>query len=237
MRKTLIAQAEKIGLTLSPEQAEKFEVYHEMLIDANRKMNLTRVPEDIQEAVDRNYLDSIAPAALPPFSGAKSAVDVGSGAGFPGVPLSILLPETHFVLLDALGKRVEFLDVVVRALSLNAETAHLRAEDAGRNPAWREQFDLAVSRAVAPINVLAELMLPLVRVGGRMLAYKGPAAGEELSEAARAIDALGGGPGQMHSIAIPGRDWAHSAVEIEKIAPTPDRYPRRAGMPEKKPIV
>lgn len=236
MRKTLIAQAEKIGLTLSPEQAEKFEVYHEMLIDANRKMNLTRVPEDIQEAVDRNYLDSIAPAALPLFSGAKSAVDVGSGAGFPGVPLSILLPETHFVLLDALGKRVEFLDVVVRALSLNAETAHLRAEDAGRNPAWREQFDLAVSRAVAPINVLAELMLPLVRVGGMAVALKGPGAAAEAEEARGALNLLGGRLVSIEEARVPGRDWAHTLVLLEKTSPTPEKYPRRAGVPERRPL-
>ena len=171
------------------------------------------------------------------FPPAASAVDVGSGAGFPGIPLSIMLPETRFTLMDALGKRVTFLRSVIDALGLNAEAVHLRAEDAARDPALREHFDLAVARAVAPMNVLCEFLLPFARVGGRMLAMKGPNLDIELAEAENAIALLGGRVERVIDLPIPGRDWGHRGAWIEKIAPTPDKYPRRAGMPEKRPLL
>jgi len=237
MQAYLKKQSESVGLSLTDEQTKKVEQYHDLLVEANRVMNLTRVPDEMEEAVDRNYLDSMAPVALGLFDGAETVVDVGSGAGFPGVPLAIALPDKRFTLMDSLTKRVEFLKSVVSALSLNAEAVALRAEDAGRKAEYREQFDLAVSRAVAPVNVLAELMLPLLRVGGRMLAYKGPAVEEEAKEAEKALELLGGRVRTVHEVRIPGRDWRHTVLEIEKIAPTPEKYPRRAGMPEKKPLV
>ena len=224
-----------MGIPMSQGQVEQFNTYHEMLVEANARMNLTRVPEDPAEAVDRNYLDCIAPLAGG-FPAANTAVDVGSGAGFPGIPLAIMLPDIRFTLVDALGKRVDFLKTVIDRLGLNAEALHLRAEDAARRDDLREGFDLAVARAVAPMNALCEYTLPLVRVGGRMMALKGPGLDEELARAENALKLLGGEIERIQPLAIPGRDWNHRAAWIAKIAPTPDKYPRRAGMADKKPL-
>ena len=232
----LLRRAEAAGIPLTAEQAEKFALYHRMLVEANARFNLTRVPDDAEEAVDRNYLDCIAPlrAGLP--AGVVRAIDVGSGAGFPGIPLAICLPEVRFVLLDSLGKRVEFLRSVIDALGLNAEALHLRAEDGARRPELREAFDLATARAVAPLNLLAEYLLPFVRVGGHMLAYKGPGLDAERAEAEFAFQTLGGRFARAEAVSIPGRDWNHCLAWIEKTAPTPDRYPRKSGKPEKSPL-
>ena len=140
------------------------------------------------------------------------------------------------MLLDSHGKRVEFLNSVIARLGLNAEATHMRAEDAARRPELRESFDLATARAVAPLNLLAEYLLPFVRVGGRMLAYKGPTADDELKQATNALQTLGGKHLCTDSAPIPGRDWDHKLVWIEKQSPTPDKYPRKAGKPEKSPL-
>jgi 16S rRNA (guanine527-N7)-methyltransferase len=227
--------AAAMGIPMSQGQVEQFNTYHEMLVEANARMNLTRVPEDPAEAVDRNYLDCVAPLAGG-FPAANTAVDVGSGAGFPGIPLAIMLPDIRFTLVDALGKRVDFLKTVIDRLGLNAEALHLRAEDAARRDDLREGFDLAVARAVAPMNVLCEYMLPLVRVGGKMLALKGPGLDEELAQAENALRLVGGELERVQPLAIPGRDWNHRAAWIAKTAPTPQKYPRRAGTVEKRPL-
>ena len=224
-----------MGIPVTERQAEQFEAYHNMLVTANARMNLTRVPEDPREAVDRNYLDCIAPLAGG-FPEVRTAADVGSGAGFPGIPLAIMLPDTRFTLIDALSRRVAFLGDVIARLGLNAEALHLRAEDAARQGALRERFDLTAARAVAPMNALCEFMLPLTRVGGRMLALKGPGLDAELAQAGNALALLGGEIERVQPLAIPGRDWDHRAAWIAKIAPTPDKYPRRAGMADKKPL-
>ena len=237
LQSRLLSAAAEMGIVLSPVQGDQFAAYHEMLQTANRSFNLTRIPDDPAEAVDRNYLDCIAPIAHGWPVGARTAIDVGSGAGFPGIPLAIALPQVHFVLLDALDKRVKFLQSAVDALGLNAEAVHLRAEDAARRPEFREQFDIALARAVAPLNVLAEYLMPFVRTGGQMLALKGPDAENELTQAGAAIALLGGGTGYIEPVSIPGRDWSHRLVAVEKQSPTPEKYPRRAGMPEKKPLI
>ena len=224
-----------MGIPMSQGQVEQFNTYHEMLVEANARMNLTRVPEDPAEAVDRNYLDCIAPLAGG-FPAVAAAVDVGSGAGFPGIPLAIMLPDTRFTLIDALGKRVDFLRDVIARLGLNAGALHLRAEDAARQGVLREGFDLAVARAVAPMNVLCEYMLPLVKVGGYMLALKGPGLNGELKAADNALSLLGGTIERTQPLMIPGRDWNHTAAWIKKTAPTPEKYPRRAGTVEKRPL-
>ena len=231
MLKTLLLErAAAMGIPMTGEQAGQFDIYHNMLVEANARMNLTRVPDDIAEAVDRNYLDCIAPLAGG-FPAVAAAVDVGSGAGFPGIPLAIMLPDTRFTLIDALGKRVDFLRDVIARLGLNAGALHLRAEDAAR-----EGFDLAVARAVAPMNVLCEYMLPLVKVGGYMLALKGPGLNGELKAADNALSLLGGTIERTQPLMIPGRDWNHTAAWIKKTAPTPEKYPRRAGTVEKRPL-
>ena len=220
--------------SLSNEQARKIAAYHEMLLSANRDMNLTRVPEDENEAVDRNYIDSLT--LLKHISAAASVIDVGSGAGLPGIPLSIALPETRFTLLDSQKKRVEFLKSVIDALHLNAEAAHGRAEDFARKPQYRDAFDFAVARAVAETRELCELMLPFVKTGGYMLALKGPAAKDEVESAQNAITELKGELSGVYDAVIPDRDWRHTVIKILKIAPTPERYPRRAGVIEKRPL-
>ena len=242
MFKTLLMErAGAMGLGITAEQAGQFERYHALLTGANARMNLTRVPDDAREAIDRNYLDCAAVLAggtAEPggFPHAGRAVDVGSGAGLPGIPLAILLPDTHFTLIDALGKRVAFLNAVIDELGLNAEALHLRAEDAARRPELRERFDIAVARAVAPMNVLCEYLLPLVKVGGRALALKGPGLEDELRGAEGAMALLGGRLERVQPLPIPGRDWDHRAAWIAKVAPTPERYPRRAGLAEKRPL-
>lgn len=236
LKDIMLAGSRSMGIAMTDRQAEQFAAYHDRLTEANARMNLTRVPEDLREAADRNYLDSIA-ALAHDFPPAEIAVDVGSGAGFPGIPLSIMLPQTHFTLMDALAKRVAFLQSVIDALHLNARAVHLRAEDAARMPEYRERFDLAVARAVAPMNVLCELTLPFVKVGGHMLAMKGPGLDAEMREAENALLTLGGEAERVIGLPISGRDWDHRAAWIVKAAPTPDKYPRRAGMPEKRPLV
>lgn len=229
------ARAAALGLAVSDRQAGQFARYHALLVEANARMNLTRVPDDPAEAVDRNYIDCVAVLAGG-FPAAGTAIDVGSGAGFPGVPLAILRPDIRFTLLDSLGKRVDFLRGVIDALGLNAEAVHLRAEDAARRPELRERFDLAVARAVAPMNVLCEYLMPFTRVGGRMLALKGPTLDAELDAARGAIALLGGEIERVQPLAVPGRDWDHRAAWVRKVTPTPDRFPRRAGVPAKKPL-
>ena len=235
LKSILLKSAAEMGVPMTEDQASQFARYHAMLVEANARMNLTRVPDDPREAADRNYLDFISPLAGG-FPEVRTAVDVGSGAGFPGIPLAIMLPDTRFTLVDALGKRVDFLRAVIDRLGLNAEALHLRAEDAARRDDLREGFDLAVARAVAPMNVLCEYLLPLVRVGGAMLALKGPGLDEELAQAENALELLGGALEGVQPLAIPGRDWNHRAAWIAKTAPTPQKYPRRAGTVEKKPL-
>ena len=236
MREILIENARKMGIEITSEQADKFCRYHELLTEANKTMNLTRVPDDPAEAVDRNYLDSITPVIHGMPEGAQTLVDVGSGAGFPGIPLAIMLPGIRITMIDALDKRVKFLNEVIKELKLNAVAVHARCEDAGKKPELREQFDIATSRAVASLNILCELSLPLVKVGGQMISYKGPIWQEEANQAENALSVLGGSVTGAKPADIPGRDWNHMLVYIEKTAPTPEKYPRRPGMPEKKPL-
>ena len=166
---------EAMGIPYRAPMLETLARFQEKLLAANARMNLTRVGAEACEAVDRNYLDSLAPLAQELLQGAKAALDVGSGAGFPGIPLCVLAGgETRFVLVDSLGKRVAFLNEAIAELRLNAEAVHARMEDFAR--ANRERFDVATARAVAPVGVLAELALPALKRSGRLIAYKGPSA-------------------------------------------------------------
>lgn len=236
MYKMMLERAKAAGLNLSEEQAKQFETYHSMLIDANAKFNLTRVSEDIAEAIDRNYLDCCMPFAGDFPSEVKTIADIGSGAGFPGIPISIYRPDIHVVMMDSLGKRVEFLKSVIDALGLNAEAVHIRAEDGARKAEYREAFDMATARAVASLNLLSEYLLPFVKVGGWMMALKGPTLEEELDQAQNALSILGGEFVREEKVTIPGRDWDHRLAYIKKVAATPEKYPRKAGKPEKKPL-
>ena len=234
MKNRILDSAKIMGVPLTDEQADKMVKYHEMLVSANKQMNLTRVPDDIREAADRNYLDSLN--AVRHLDGVKTLIDVGTGAGLPGILISIARPDIRVTLLDALSKRVGFLKSVIDALGLNAEAVHGRAEDAAKMPEFRDAFDVATARAVAEMNVLSEWLLPFVKPEGRMLALKGPNAEEELSRAENALKQLNAEAVRVHPAPVYGRDWEHNIIEIKKTAPTPERFPRRAGVAEKKPL-
>lgn len=231
----LMSHAAQMGISMTEEQAEKFVGYHEMLVKANSEFNLTRIGADLCESCDRNYLDCIT--LFPYLKDARSFIDVGSGAGFPGIPVAIMRPDLSVTLIDALGKRVNFLESVINALGLNAVAIHIRSEEAAKKAEFRESFDIASARAVAEMNILTEWLMPFVKVGGRMLVLKGEKAEEETTNAKTAIETLGGGEASLFDAPIPGRDWNHKIVEVPKVIATPDRFPRKPGIAEKRPIV
>ena len=234
MKAYLKAQAERMGIPMTDAQADAFCAYHDRLTAVNREMNLTRVGDDVQEAVDRNYLDSLT--ILPFLDGVTMLIDVGTGAGFPGIPVAIMRPDIHVTLMDALGKRVAFLKEIVETLSLNADCVHARCEDAAKKPEFRDAYDVACARAVAETNILSEWLLPFVKPGGRMLALKGPMAAEEARCAEAALLQLNGRLMRVCPVAVPGRDWEHRVIEIQKTDATPSRFPRKAGIAEKRPL-
>lgn len=237
MKAYLLEKSRRMGRELSPEQAEQICAYHALLMETNKTMNLTRVPDTMAEAADRNYLDSLAPWLMTDWlQGAQNLLDVGAGAGFPGIPLAIALPQTHVVLLDSLRKRVDFLNGVIAELGLNAEAIHFRAEEAAKRPELREQFSIVTARAVAALPTLCELTLPFARVGGALIGYHGPKADEELPQAQEAIRILGGGQAQICMAPMPERDWDHRLVLVRKQRPTPRAYPRKPGEPGRKPL-
>lgn len=200
--------------------------YGALLVEKNRVMNLTAITEP-RDVATLHMLDCAALLNCADFEG-KTLIDVGTGAGFPGVPLAVLAPSLRVTLLDSLNKRVEWLGEACKALGLsNACAIQARAEEAGREPDLRERFDFAAARAVADLRVLAELCLPFVKVGGWFLAMKGTDCGRELEQAQPAIEALGGRAAEPFDYAIPHTNVTHRVVRIEKIAATPSQYPRR----------
>ncbi len=220
-----------LGLTVTEKQLKDFRSYYTILEERSKVMNLTAIHGEADTA-RLHFLDCAGLLTMEDFHG-KSVIDVGTGAGFPGLPLRILEPGMELTLLDSLAKRVDFLSEVCDALSFNDVTClHARAEEASD---LREQFDIALSRAVARLDLLSELCLPLVKVGGVFLAMKGPGCGEELEEARRAIEILGGEP-EVLTYAIPGTDLSHCVVRIRKVKATPEKYPRRWAKMQKTPI-
>jgi len=237
MKTYLMEKSAQMGRALSEKQAQQICAYHDILIEVNKSMNLTRVPDTMAEAADRNYLDSLAPWLMTDWlDKAESLLDVGAGAGFPGLPLSIALPDTRVVLLDSLRKRVDFINDVIRELGLNAQAVHFRAEEAAKRPELREKFSVVTARAVAALPTLCELTLPFAAVGGAFIAYHGPKADEELPQAKEAIRILGGGAVASVKAPMPGRDWDHRLVRIAKERSTPKAYPRKPGEPGRKPL-
>ncbi len=215
---------------LTDEQTSAFIKYYKMLVSWNRKLNLTRIT-DPNEVAQKHFADSVLGASLIP-EGAR-VVDVGTGAGFPGIPLKIVRPDIELVMVDSLGKRVKFLTELTLELGIDAAAIHARAEDAARTSGLRGSFDIALSRAVAPMNVLTELTVPFVKVGGASLMYKGSNAREELKESANAMKTL-----QCRADAVDyDVPWgARTIVRAVKTAPTPAKYPRKAGTAERSPL-
>lgn len=235
-RERLLRGLEALGIAADAEALDRFEAFHAILDAYNARMDLTAVLDE-DERVDRHDLDSAAPLAQGLLPRGARVIDVGTGAGFPGMPLLILRPDLEMTFLDAQKKRVAFLREALLHLGLRAEALHARAEDAARDPARRERYDVALSRAVAGAAVLQELTLPFVRVGGLSVAWKGPGVADELTGARRAAFLLGGKVRGVVPAPVPGReDWAHALLLTDKVAPTPQAYPRRAGLPAKRPL-
>lgn len=228
--------ARLFGFRLSPLQEAQMQRHAAELALWNRRVNLSAITEPQQMRV-RHFLDSLSVAAAIPLQDGMRLIDVGAGAGFPGLPLHVLCPGTHMTLLDATAKKLRFLDHVIAALGLDgARTLHARAEQAGRMPAEREAYDLALARSVARMPTLAEYLLPLARVGGQCVAMKGSGVQQELRDAARAIALLGGRLNRIETLQLPGVAQAHCLVILDKVAPTPDAWPRRPGLPARRPL-
>ena len=225
--KILDEAAGKAGFNLTPLQLEQFDTYYRMLVETNKVMNLTALTEP-QDVAVKHFVDSLM--AYDTYFPGKVLADVGTGAGFPGIPLKIFCPSLKVVLIDSLAKRLNFLQNVIEALQLqDIECVHLRAEDVGKNAAHREKYDIVTARAVARLSVLAEYCLPLVKTGGSK--YK-----EEINDAAKALNILGGKLVSARQVELPGLDDGRAVVAIKKVKPSPKAYPRKAGLPEKHPL-
>lgn len=225
---------EKLGIQLNSTQIEQFSFYADLLVEWNEKVNLTSIT-DPQEIVIKHFIDSLT---LGQFVKGHRLADIGTGAGFPGIPLKILQPEIQLFLVDSLAKRLDFLEVVIDQLGLReVETVHSRAEDFGRNPKYRESFDRITSRAVARLPVLLEYAVPLLKENGLFLAAKGSQVDDEVTESKKALKVLGAKINGISRFTL-GTEAEHRAVVIiEKIAQTPKAYPRKAGTPAKEPLI
>lgn len=225
-----------LGLELSDRQLSAFDRYRRLLQEWNQHINLTSIDDDDGIRL-RHFLDSLACATVTGNLNERAVIDVGAGAGFPGLPLKILYPRMALSLVESVTKKARFLRTVVEELALQSvQVLDNRAEFVGQDPAFRERYDWAVARAVAPLNILVEYLLPLCRVGGNVLAMKGERGPAEVEEARAAIDTLGGAQPVLHPLRLAPRDEQSYLVQIEKIAPTPQRYPRRPGIPAKRPL-
>ncbi|MBC7765211.1 MAG: 16S rRNA (guanine(527)-N(7))-methyltransferase RsmG [Hyphomonadaceae bacterium] len=225
-----------MGVTLTDEQISKLMRYSDLLVDWNERMNLTTIIDPTDIAI-KHFLDCLTCVQTGVFKPKLRMIDVGTGAGFPGIPLHIAVDGLQTVLLDALAKRVNFLNEVIAQLGLeHIQTVHARAEDAAHNRQYRERFDIAVSRAVANLAVLSEYALPFLKVGGIFIAQKGPKATEELAEAKKAIKILGGELVDSLTVDLPFTDIKHHLVVIKKVQHCSTNYPRKAGKPSKEPL-
>jgi 16S rRNA (guanine527-N7)-methyltransferase len=233
-----------LGLDLNPAQLAQFEQYYHELVLWNQKFNLTAITE-YEDVQLKHFLDSLV--ALPviaeelhedlPLARPLRLVDVGTGAGFPGIPLKIAAPSLQVTLIDGTGKKIQFLQQLVKTLKLQGvAVVQGRAEELGRNPHYREQFDLVTARAVAPLNTLTEYLLPLVRREGMAVIFKGPSAPQEFIEARKAIELLGGETVRFAPVKVPSLDEQRFVVLIKKVRPTPNLYPRGQGLARKKPL-
>lgn len=224
----------KLNIELTDTQAQQLETYKNLLVEYNKVMNLTGITDD-KEVCIKHFADSVTPLLYCDFKG-KAVIDIGTGAGFPGLPIKIVQNECDMVLLDSLQKRLNFLQEVCRACDIQAQFVHARAEELGHDELFREKYDIALSRAVAPLNILCEYDLPYVKVGGLFIALKGPNAYEEIKSAENAVRELGGSIAEIKEIQLPDTDLNHNMVIIQKLSQTPIAYPRRAKKIERSPL-
>lgn len=223
------------GVSLSEKQMNQFLSFYELLVEWNKVMNLTGITE-FQDVVQKHFLDSLSLVKACELSN-QTVIDVGTGAGFPGIPLKIAFPELEITLLDSLSKRVNFLDMVIDKLDLDKiEAIHGRAEDFAQKALYREKFDLCVSRAVSNMTTLSEYCLPFVKVGGSFISYKSEKLTEELKDAGHAISLLGGVVKEQVELTLPASDIYRNLLVIHKEKSTPEKYPRKAGLPGKDPL-
>lgn len=225
---------DKLNISLSEKQEEQFLDYYEMLVETNKVMNLTAITE-FDEVIEKHFLDSLSLCKIYDLNHDLKILDMGTGAGFPGIPLKIAFPEIELVLADSLNKRINFLNSVIIKLGFNkVETVHARAEEMAKNKIYREQFDLCVSRAVANLCSLSEYCIPFVKVGGKFISYKSGEIEEETNQAKKAISILGGKVEDVYKFDL--YEQKRSFVIITKEKKTPKAYPRKAGTPTKTPL-
>lgn len=226
----------ELDITLSEKQQEQFYRYYELLVEWNKVMNLTGITE-YEEVNEKHFIDSLSLVKVLDISKINTVIDVGTGAGFPGIPLKIAFPHLKVTLLDSLNKRIKYLDTVIDELELkDIHTIHGRAEEYARKEEYREKYDLVVSRAVANLSTLSEYCVPYVKVGGMFVPYKSGEIDEEVKAAQTAIKVLGGKQTEVVKFTLPGSDINRSFVKIQKVKSTGKKFPRRAGLPAKEPI-
>lgn len=231
-----IKELDTLGIHLSDIQQEQFDRYYELLIEWNRVMNLTGITA-YEEVNLKHFTDSLTIVRINDMKNVFTLIDIGTGAGFPGIPIKIAFPHIKVVLLDSLNKRIKFLNEVVEKLNLdNVETLHGRAEDYAKKAEYREQFDMCVSRAVANLSTLGEYCVPFVKKGGCFVSYKSADSDEEINQSEKAISILGGKISKIDKFMLPGSDMGRALVVIEKDKNTPQKYPRKAGVPSKEPL-
>lgn len=235
-KELLIQGMNELSLNITEKNFEQFMKYYEMLIETNKVMNLTSIT-DLDEVIVKHFIDSLLIVKSVDLNKIHCMIDVGTGAGFPGIPIKIMFPNIKITLLDSLNKRLKFLNYVIDELKLeNIITIHGRAEDIGHMNGTREKFDLCVSRAVANLSTLSEYCIPFVNIGGKFVSYKSSISSGEIEESKKAIKVLGGKIESQETVSLPCSDMQRTLVVIDKIVSTPKKYPRKAGTPSKEPI-
>jgi len=236
MNKLLLDKVSELSVELSEKQVEQFIKFYEMLVEWNKVMNLTGITE-YEEVVEKHFVDSLSIVKAVDIMNVNTVIDIGTGAGFPGIPLKIAFPHLKITLLDSLNKRIKFLNAVIDELGLeDIYTIHGRAEDFAKQEAYREKYDLCVSRAVANLSTLSEYCLPYVNVDGMFVPYKSGDIEDELNNSKKAVNILGGKIEKTIKFELPGTDIGRSFVKIKKIKNTAKKYPRKAGLPSKEPL-
>lgn len=236
MNNVLTEKVKELSIVLNDKQIQQFEQYYNILVEWNKVMNLTAITE-YEEVVEKHFLDSLTIVNAIHVKKIETLIDVGTGAGFPGIPLKIAFPHLKVTLLDSLNKRIKFLNEVINLLELNdIKAIHGRAEDYAKQAEYREQYDICVSRAVANLATLSEYCLPYVKVDGLFVPYKSGEIDEELKSSEKAVSILGGKVDEVVKFQLPGTDIGRSFVKIHKIKETKKKYPRKAGMPTKEPL-
>ena len=236
MSKIFENKLQQLNIQLTEEMSKRFDRYYELLVEWNKVMNLTGITE-YEEVNEKHFVDSLSLVKVIDLNKVESVIDIGTGAGFPGIPLKIVFPHLKITLLDSLNKRIKFLNTVIEELELeDVVTIHGRAEEFAKKVDHREQYDLCVSRAVANLSSLSEYCLPYVKVGGNFVSYKSGEIDEEVNKSKKAISILGGKVEEIKKFELPGTDIKRSFVKIKKMKATSKKYPRKAGMPTKEPL-